>query len=81
MIDGMLVDEFIARNADDLWLHQIEMWELMSVADEVQVSEGLASSPQSQDASSSSWDEIEITDTPEFKRTYPRGQVSDEVPF
>jgi hypothetical protein len=27
MIDGMPVDEFIARNADPLWLHQNEMWE------------------------------------------------------
>jgi hypothetical protein len=28
-IDGMPVDEFIARNADPLWLHQNEMWELI----------------------------------------------------
>ena len=28
-IDGMTVDEFIARNADPIWLHQNEMWELM----------------------------------------------------
>jgi hypothetical protein len=27
MIDGIPVDEFIARNADPLWLHQNEMWE------------------------------------------------------
>jgi len=29
MIDGMPADEFIARNADPIWLHQNEMWELM----------------------------------------------------
>ena len=29
MIDGMTVDEFIRRNADPIWLHQNEMWELM----------------------------------------------------
>ena len=29
MIDGLPVDEFIRRNADPLWLHQNEMWELM----------------------------------------------------
>jgi hypothetical protein len=29
MIDGMPVDEFIARNADPIWLHMNEMWELM----------------------------------------------------
>lgn len=26
-IDGLPVDEFIARNADPIWLHQNEMWE------------------------------------------------------
>jgi hypothetical protein len=25
----MPVEEFIARNADPIWLHQYEMWELM----------------------------------------------------
>ncbi len=29
LIDGIPVDEFIARNADPIWLHQNEMWELM----------------------------------------------------
>ncbi len=28
-IDGMSVEEFIRRNADPVWLHQNEMWELM----------------------------------------------------
>jgi hypothetical protein len=28
-IDRLPVDEFIARNADPIWLHQNEMWELM----------------------------------------------------
>ena len=32
-IDGMPVDEFIARNADPIWLHQNEMWELMPTED------------------------------------------------
>lgn len=31
LIDGIPVDEFIARNADPLWLHQNEMWEMISV--------------------------------------------------
>jgi hypothetical protein len=30
LIDGLPVDEFIARNADSIWLHQNEMWELMT---------------------------------------------------
>lgn len=28
-IDGLPVDEFIRRNADPIWLHQNEMWELI----------------------------------------------------
>ncbi len=33
-IDGLPVDEFIARNADPIWLHQNEMWELATPNDE-----------------------------------------------
>lgn len=29
MIDGLSVEEFLARNADPLWLHQNGMWDLM----------------------------------------------------
>ncbi len=28
-IDGLSPEEFIAQNADPLWLHQNEMWELI----------------------------------------------------
>jgi hypothetical protein len=28
-IDGLPVDEFIARNADPIWLHEMGLWELM----------------------------------------------------
>lgn len=34
LIDGLEVDEFIAQNADPLWLHQNEMWELIPLDDE-----------------------------------------------
>jgi len=30
LIDGMPVDEFIARNADPIWLHENGIWELMT---------------------------------------------------
>ena len=33
-IEGMDVDEFVARNADPIWLHQNEMWEYMTLPDE-----------------------------------------------
>jgi hypothetical protein len=29
-IEGLPVDEFITRNADPIWLHQNEMWELIA---------------------------------------------------
>ena len=29
-IEGLPLDEFIATNADPIWLHQNEMWELMT---------------------------------------------------
>ena len=30
MIDGLPVEEFIARNADPIWLHDNGLWEFMS---------------------------------------------------
>jgi hypothetical protein len=33
-IKGMDVDEYIARNADPIWLHQNGMWEYMNFDDE-----------------------------------------------
>ena len=29
LIDGLTVEEFIARNADPIWLHENGLWELM----------------------------------------------------
>ena len=29
LVEGLPVDEFLARNADPIWLHQNELWELM----------------------------------------------------
>jgi len=29
LIEGLPVDQFIARNADPIWLHQNGLWELM----------------------------------------------------
>jgi hypothetical protein len=33
LINGLPVEEFIARNADPIWLHQNELWELMDHGD------------------------------------------------
>ena len=42
LIDGLPVDEFIARNADPIWLHQNELWELMVPDDELRIGAGPA---------------------------------------
>jgi hypothetical protein len=34
LIEGLPVEEFIARNADPIWLHQNEMWEAMPPQEE-----------------------------------------------
>ena len=33
-IEGLPVDEFIARNADPIWLHQNGMWESLDTEEE-----------------------------------------------
>ena len=45
LIEGLPVDEFIARNADPMWLHQNELWELMTPDDENEAASGFASGP------------------------------------
>jgi hypothetical protein len=35
LIQGLSVDEFIANNADPIWLHENELWELMAPDDEI----------------------------------------------
>jgi hypothetical protein len=32
-VDGISVEQFIEENADPIWLHQNELWELMPVED------------------------------------------------
>jgi len=34
LIDGLPVEEFIARNADPIWLHENGLWEFMTPDDE-----------------------------------------------
>jgi hypothetical protein len=29
LIDGLSVEEFVSHNADPIWLHENELWELM----------------------------------------------------
>lgn len=34
-VDGIPVDQFIEENAEPIWLHQNELWELMPVEDSI----------------------------------------------
>ncbi len=34
MIDGLPIDEYIARNADPIWLHQNGMWQYLTPNEE-----------------------------------------------
>ena len=36
-VEGLPVDEFIRKNADPIWLHQNEMWEMMDQEEEAEV--------------------------------------------
>jgi hypothetical protein len=35
LIQGLPLEEFIARNADPIWLHENGLWELMTPHDEI----------------------------------------------
>jgi hypothetical protein len=35
LLEGLPVKEFIAKNADPIWLHQHELWESLTLSDEI----------------------------------------------
>lgn len=49
-VDGMPVDQFIEENADPIWLHQNELWELMPVEDALFDAEPSTESGATEDA-------------------------------
>jgi len=46
-VEGMDVDEFIRRNADPIWLHQNEMWEVLH---EGEMTEGIEAPEASEES-------------------------------
>ena len=48
-VDGMPVDQFIEENADPVWLHQNELWELMPIEDDLFGSEPSTESSETED--------------------------------
>ena len=81
MIDGLPVDEFIARNSDPIWLHQNGMWDLIPTEhDDVinDISPGHSrSGPLSPSTSASSGKNENI----QSQENNIHGQGPDEVPF
>ncbi len=45
-VEGLPTDEFIRRNADPIWLHQNEMYELMDQKDETEDPQQSLGGPQ-----------------------------------
>ena len=35
MIDGLPIEQYLARNADPIWLHENELWELLPPGEEI----------------------------------------------
>jgi len=62
MIEGLPVGEFIRQNADPIWLHQNEMWELIETEERVEHDR----SPNAGKASPTSRDWLTETDTTPF---------------
>ncbi|MCA9047894.1 MAG: hypothetical protein KDA89_04160 [Planctomycetaceae bacterium] len=75
LIDGLPVDEFIARNADPLWLHQNGMWELIPTESDETMSDEEAGTAASLFGAE--------TPVPEHRQDDFQGHDSDddEVPF
>lgn len=81
LIDGMSVDDFIARNADPLWLHQNEMWELMPLDTDAETAEDFPGLLHSQISNPLVSDQAVINETPQPTRKHCYGQGSEEIPF
>ncbi len=55
LIDGMPVEEFIARNADPIWLHENELWELMQTESDQAAAELELGHPQTDPGPENGW--------------------------
>ena len=76
-IDGMPMDEFIARNADPIWLHQNEMWELMPYDSE----EETPTCSESNDRLMFEADETDIETDSGSQTEYPYVDELGDIPF
>jgi hypothetical protein len=76
-IDGMPVDEFIAQNADPMWLHQNEMWKLMPFDSE----EETPTCSESDDRLMLEPDETDIDTDSESPTEYANVDELGDIPF
>lgn len=59
LVDGIPVDKFLARNADPLWLHQNEMWEIMTLDGDSEVDAAIPFPSSRQDSKPADLDQDE----------------------
>jgi hypothetical protein len=81
LIEGMSVDEFIARNADPLWLHLNEMWELNPLDVDAETTEDFPKFLRSQKSKLSASDQPIVNESSKSQRKESHGQGIEEVPF
>ena len=81
MIDGLPVHEFLARNADPIWLHQNGMWDLMPMEDDCVINDISPGHSRSGPLSPSTSASSEENENIQSQENNIHGQGSDEVPF
>lgn len=81
MIDGLPVHEFIARNADPIWLHQYGMWDLIPTEHDDVINDISPGDLRSGRLSPSTSASSEKNENIHSQENNIHGQGPDEVPF
>lgn len=81
MIEGLPVDEFLARNADPLWLHQNGMWWLLPQEDDTVNEDARSEETHLLFVNSLFSEAAEMNETSWSLDENIRGQGTDDVPF
>lgn len=81
LIDGLPVDEFIARNADPLWLHQNGMWEFIPMEGDDVVGDMLPGPLRTGPLNSLTSAESEMDENIQSQENTIHDPGCDEVPF
>ncbi len=80
-IGGMSVHEYMARNADPIWLHQNGMWEYMQADDDSEAVDDAPIQSQRRQSKSCVPDEEDSFEILESFGNDPAGEEEEEIPF